>query len=31
MSECRSFIRRNRSGGWKVSDPLYKGNGVEDG
>ena len=31
MGECRSFIRRTRSGGWKVSDPLYEGNGAEDG
>ena len=31
MGECRSFILRNRSGGWKVSDRLYEGNGVEDG
>lgn len=31
MGECRSFIRRTRSGGWKVSDPLYEGNGTEDG
>lgn len=31
MGECRSFIRRTRSGGWEVSDRLYDTNGAVDG
>ena len=31
MGGNESFVRRKRSGGWEVTNHLYKGNRVEDG